>query len=273
MKNYKMLFLISLITLLFNQTLLAQRNYIRTQIKKDIEKKTVAPQQEKGVKAIEDITYENDTRYKDYKNSNPLSVEYVTLTYDKKGGLKKTSKEKYVFGKVGECMVMNLGDKDESWMIYNYKDKANYMVMLKDKSAMKMPLVNVQKMVEKQMEKQKAEKIIWEKTNETKTINNYACQKYICKNEDGTYVEVWSTKNAVVQYPANYLLGMQMQKISTIASKQQDIPTGTIIDMLFYDKNNKIQYQRTLQKINKNAEEQYFDMSPFKINDVIDALR
>lgn len=273
MNVFKSVAVYALVSLVSMPVMHAQRGYIRQQIRKDIEKKTAEPQKDKGVKAIEDITYENDTRYKDYKNANPISLEFSTTTFDKKGAVKSTTHEKFVFGKVGECMVMNMGDKNENWMIYNYKDRANYMVNVKDKTAVKMPLVNAQKMVEKQMAKQDNEKIIWERTTETKTINGYACQKYICRYENGSYVEVWSTKSPVIQFPANYLLGMQMQKLGTLNKQNASVPTGTIVDMIFFDKAGKMQSQRTLQKVNKGAEDQYFDMSQFRINDVIDALR
>ena len=126
----------------------AQRAIIRQQVKKDMEKKYADSQRIKGKTELEKITYENDKRYKDPTNKVQATVAYEDKELNKKGDVKKTMIQKTVFGKTGECIVMNEGDKNETWMIYNYADKANYMVNVKEKTAMKMPLINMQKMAE-----------------------------------------------------------------------------------------------------------------------------
>ena len=254
------------------QQVFAQRSYIRNQVKNNVEKKVAEPHKEKGVEAIEKVTYENDTRFNNYKNDHPATLTFQTIYYDKKGAEKNTTKEKMIFGKVGECLVQNNGAKDETWIIYNYKEKANYIVTVKDKSAIKMPLVNAQKMIEKQAKKsQENGTSELKKTDEKRNISGYDCVKYINVSENGATVEMWVTAKPIITVSTNYLLGMQLNQHA--GNQTMSAGFGTLIESVVYDKNGKIQMRRTLINASKKSEEQYFDLSTFKINDVVDALR
>lgn len=99
----------------------------QAQVEQSMEKKYADPQRQKGRDAIHKQTYENDKRYKNPTNKVQATIVYDDKELNKKGDTKKTTEEKMVFGKTGECIVMNEGDKSETWMIYNYADKANYI--------------------------------------------------------------------------------------------------------------------------------------------------
>lgn len=103
----------------------AQHSAVKRQIEKDMQKKYADSQRIKGKTELKKITYENDKRYKDPVNKVQATIAFEDKQFDKKGSVKKTMLQKMIFGKNGECMVMNEGDKNETWMIYNYADKAN----------------------------------------------------------------------------------------------------------------------------------------------------
>src|SRR5690606_18912927 len=105
--------------------------------------------------------------------------------------------------------------KEEVHMIYNYVDKANYIINVQDKSAMKMPMIGFNKMIEKSAEKgfQKSTKTTWEATSETQTINGFKCKKYICTYQDEKNIsksDVWVTKDATITLNKNYFVGTKI---------------------------------------------------------------
>lgn len=256
-----------------------QRAMIREKIRNDIERKQAEKHKEKGVKAIEDITYENDTRYKDFKGKSHATLEFKNTDYDKKGNPKEPRIEKIVFGKTGECMVMNAGGKDETWMLANYVEKAHYMVNVKDKFAMKMPMMNFKKMAQKQAAAQNGEDKEmgkWQATNETQKINGFNCKKYIYTYQEGSSYstfETWVTKDVAVVIDNNYIFGSNIGNLNNSAAKDANIPIGMIVLSKLFNKKNVLVSERELTKASKQTEEKYFDLSPFKVNDVLDALR
>lgn len=279
-KNYKLLYVLAAI-LLAGGTASAQRSYVRGKIERDMEKKYADPQKKKGKAEIEKVTYENDKRYKDPENKVQATFVFSSADYDKKGNLKEASVDKIVFGKTGECMVSNEGTKNETWFVYNYADKANYMVMVKDKSAMKMPLINMQKMAEK-MAKKEAEKAdqgettSWVATTETRQINGFNCKKYIYtypSNPKYATYEAWVSNEAKIKLDGNYLMGARVQQYQFAEAKSnKNLPMGYVVLGILYNKKGKPVYQRELKEIIRSADPRYFDMSPFKVNDVLDAL-
>lgn len=111
--------------------LLAQRAAIRNQIEQNVRDKHAEPQKAKGQKALDDITYENDKRFENFKNTQYATIIFNTEFYDNKGVVKSKSQDAYMFGKRGECYIINYNDKNESRMIFDYMDKANYVVAVK----------------------------------------------------------------------------------------------------------------------------------------------
>lgn len=282
-KNSKSIIALLIIVTTIQMESRAQRSIIRNQIRNNIEKKQEAEHKEKGVKAIEDITYENDTRYKDFKGNSQATFEFLDIDFDKKGQEKRRRTDKIIFGKLGECMAMDIGTKDEMWMIANYKDKAHYMVNVKEKSAMKMPLMNFKKMAERTAKQQEyaqekgdASTGKWSATNETEKINGYNCKKYIYTYAEGSNYsafEAWVTKEINVVVDNNYIMGTNIGNLKNNAAKDANVPMGFIVLSKMYNKKNVIVSERQLTKAQKITEEKYFDLSPFKINDMIDALR
>ncbi len=272
---------ILILLLLLNSTVFAQRATIRRNIERNVEKKVGGEHRDRGRKEIQKVTYENDKRYEDPYNKVQATFAFETTEFNKKGAVKKTLKDRVILGKTGECMVSAEGDKGETWFIYNYADKANYLVNVKDRTAMKMPLINMKKMVDKMAEKE-AEKMKddstseWKATDERKDINGYSCRKYTHskRSEPGKVdFEVWATPDIQLDLQDNYILGARLSSYKMSSSPQnKDMPNGFIVRMVMYDKNGKPENQRDLVLFERSADEKYFDMTQFKINDVLSGL-
>lgn len=258
----------------------AQKAAVKRSIERDMEKKYADPQREKGREELKKITYENDTRYKDAENKVQATLAFETKNFGKNGEVKNTSADMIVFGKNGECMVMRAGEKDEMRMIFNYADKANYMVMVKDKSAIKMPLVNMKKMMEKAARKE-AEKTdagnqaAWTATDERKQINGYNCRKFVYTypdNKSYSAMDAWMSTEVQFDLSGNYLLGAKLESYKFPDATQKEMATGFMVRSVLYDKKGKPESQRDLTSFKKSADEQYFDLSGFKVTDLLSQL-
>lgn len=259
----------------------AQRSIVRKQVQKDMEKKYADSQRVKGKTELEKITYENDKRYKDPTNKVQATISFEDKELNKKGDVKKTMVQKIVFGKTGECIVMNEGDKNETWMIYNYADKANYMVNVKQKTAVKMPLINMQKMAEAGA-KYEAEKNVtgngssWKATGEKQNINGYNCTKYIYTYADNSRystMDVWISTELSLNLGDNYMFGARLNAYKFSENTQyKEMKGGIMVRTVLYDKKGNPVTQRDLKEFKKSADEEYFDMSRFKVTDVMSVL-
>jgi hypothetical protein len=263
------------------QALFAQKAAIQKGIERSMEKKYADPQRKKGREELEKITYENDKRYKDAENKEQATLSFENKTFNKNGELKSTSTDKIVFGSHGECMVMREGEKDEMWMIFNYADKANYMVNVKDKNAIKMPLINMKKMVERaaQKEAEKTEagdKSSWSATEERQQINGYNCRKFIYTYADNKHfssMDAWVSGEVKLDLSGNYLLGARLDAYKFPANPEyKEMAAGFIVRSVLYSKKGKPESQRDLVSFKKTAEERYFDLSSFKVIDVLGQL-
>jgi len=166
-------------------------------------------------------------------------------------------------------------------MIYNYADKANYIVDVKKRTAMKMPLINMQKMAEASAKKD-AEKNVtgnnssWKATGEKQNINGYNCTKYIYTyNDNRNYssMDVWMSTELSLNLGDNYMFGARLNAYKFPANPQyKEMANGFIIRSVLYDKKGNPVSQRDLKEFKKTADEQYFDMSKFKVTDVMGFL-
>jgi hypothetical protein len=259
----------------------AQHSIVKQQVKKDMEKKYADSQRIKGKTELEKITYENDKRFKDPTNKVQATISYEDKQLNKKGEVKKSMVQKIVFGKTGECIVMNEGDKDESRMIYNYAEKANYMVNIKQKTAMKMPLINMQKMAEAGT-KAEAEKNTtdnhssFKATGEKQNINGYNCIKYIYTytgNNKYSTMDMWLTNDINLNLGDNYMFGARLNAYKYPSNTQnKEMKGGVLVRTVLYDKTGNPVSQRDLKEFKNSADEQYFDMSKFKVTDVMGLL-
>jgi hypothetical protein len=280
-KIFSPLFLLIIFSFIYPHAANAQHGAVKQQIKKDMEKKYADSQRVRGKTELEKITYKNDKRYKDPVNKVQATISFEDKELDKKGEVKKATVQKIVFGKTGECIVMNEGDKNESWMIYNYADKANYMVNVKQKTAMKMPLINMQKMAEAGA-KAEAEKGVtdnhssFKATGEKQTINGYNCVKYVytyTDNKKYATMDMWLTNDINLNLGDNYMFGARLNAYKfPSGSKNNEMKGGVMVRTVLYDKNGKPVSQRDLKEFKKSADEQYFDMSKFKVTDIMSAL-
>jgi hypothetical protein len=257
----------------------AQRGQVRRAIEKDMEHKYADSQRTKGREELKKVTYENDKRYKDPTNKVQATLVFEHKDLNKKGEVKRTMVQKMIFGKTGECIVSDEGSKNESWMIYNYADKANYMVNVRDKRATKMPLINMQKMAEASAKKDaenRASNDGWKNTGETQVINGYNCTLYkytYTKDYHNRSFDAWISKDVKVDLGDNYMMGARLSEYKYKGSAtSKDVPNGFMVRMVTYDKNGVPVSQRDLKAYSLSADEKYFDLSQFKITDVMSVL-
>jgi hypothetical protein len=267
-------------TLLFSTNILAQRAAVRRQVEKNIEKKVAEPYREKGKSEINKVTYENDKRYKDAKNATQAELSFEVTIRNKKGAVKNVNKERIVFGATGECYVMDEGSKNETWWIYDYAAKANYMVFLKDKSAMKMPLINMQKMMERAVDKAANNKdgnnITVKATDQIESISGFKCRKFIFTYpDDNKYktMEAWYTDESILDLKHNYVMGARLGSYKFPSNPEfKDFANSFMVKSVLYDKKDVAVYEKVLKSASKTVDPKYFDMSAFKINDVLNQL-
>jgi Domain of unknown function (DUF4412) len=243
-----------------------------------VEKKVGDPQRQKGRDAIHKQVYENDKRYKDPTNKVQATIVYQDKELKKNGDVKKTINQKMVFGKNGECIVINDGDKKgETWMIYNYADKANYVVNVRDKTAMKMPLINMQKMIGHGDDGSGTSFTeSWVDTGIKQNINGYNCEKFTYTYASDSHystMDAWISSEVKINLGNDYMFGERLNQYKLPAgTKNKGLSDGFMVRAVFYDKKNNPVLQRDLIEFDKTADEKYFDMSQFKVTDIIDQL-
>lgn len=287
MKKISLFTFVTFVLLLFAGPVQAQRGFIKRQIKKKVEKdmreKHAEPQKEKGKKALEDITYENDNRYPVPENPVKATMVMETRGFKKNGKLKETSSIKMVFGDTGECMIMNEGDKDESRILFDYKGAATYMISIKEKTATKMPMINFQKLGEKlagdqvNLEDDNGE---WQRTQEQKEINGYNCRKYIYTNKkEKMKMYAWVTQDISIDLSGNHLFGGQIKDFSTnsasasSAKVDENFPRGMMVRSVFFEKNRDTpSTQMDIITFTKKSDPTYFDLSDYEVSDVLGKL-
>lgn len=288
----KKLFIVSLtamLLVLFIVPAQAQRGYIKSKIKEkvreDMKEKHAEPQRDKGKKALEDITYENDSRTTISENPVEATLVMKTESFKKNGKLDKTTTSKIVFGKSGECMVMNEGEKDEVRMLYDYKGAATYIVNEKEKTAMKMPLINIQKMAERMANQgfqgnKENDNAEWKRTDEQKEINGFNCRKYIYTNEtEKTKIDMWVTQDIEIDLSGNNLFGGQIKNLTMDAPKDEstkideNFPRGAMVRSIYYQKNSDTPSMiMDITSFKKTSDPVYFNLSGYQVNDILGKL-
>lgn len=283
MKKLHLYALLALLSIAFTAPLHAQRSMIKRKVKNDMKEKYAEPQREKGRKALQDITYENDSRYPIPENPVKATLVMETKSFKNNGKLKETTTSKMVFGDTGECMIMNEGDKNENRMLFDYKNAAMYMVNPKQKTATKMPMINFQKIAEKLAENPMDlddSTGTWEQTNERKEISGFNCQKYIYTNpEEETKMHVWVSQDITIDLSENHLFGGQIRDFSNIpatATAQKvssNAPKGMMVRSVYFKKNRDVpSIQMDITAFTKKSNPEYFDLSEYEVSDVLGKL-
>lgn len=287
MKKTYILTLTTLLLLLFIAPVQAQRGFIERKIKNkvenDMKEKYAEPEREKGRKELQDITYENDNGYPIPENPVQATLAMVTSTYKKNGKLNESTTAKMVFGKTGECMIMNEGEKDEVRMLFDYKGAATYMINEKEKTAMKMPMINFQKMAEKMAVQEvdlEEDSGQWERTNEQKEINGYDCRKYVYTNpKEKIKMDAWVTHDISLDLSGNHLFGAQIkdfsnnESITTSSNVDENFPRGMMVRSIYYEKNRDTpSMEMDITSFKKSSDPKYFDLSNYEVNDILGKL-
>jgi hypothetical protein len=281
MKNilHKPLFLMLIMGLGSSVAVDAQPPSVKRKVQESMEEKYAEPQREKGREAIRGVSYENDTRFTDVENRVEATIDMEIKSFKKNGKEKDKTNTKIIFGPSGECMATGYGTNDETRIVFNYADAANYVVNVKDKTAMKMPLINVGKMVNRMsqaMPDAEEPHGSWKKTSEQQTINGFSSEKYVYTDNDGTSMEVWATQDITIDLRDNYLFGTQIKDYGIEMEGKQNIdpniPRGMAVRTLSYDKNGDLTNQMDITKFDKSYDPAYFDLKKYKVIDIIDKL-
>src|SRR5690606_12688472 len=98
MKKIHLYAIVTLLMFAFSTPIQAQRGMIKRKIKQDMTEKHAEPQKEKESKALQAITYENDTRYPTPENPVIATLALEMKTYKKHGNLAEPTPAKMVFG-------------------------------------------------------------------------------------------------------------------------------------------------------------------------------
>lgn len=245
-----------------------------------VERKMDSTYRKQGKKAVTDHTYENDTRYKDPNNKVLATLVFADSNF-KKERLRTAMTQTMVFGKHGEAYVMydNLKDREMQWFVFNYADKANYIVDPKQHTAMKMPLMNFNKMMERQAaQEQEREgnggRTTVKETNDYATFAGYKARKYIITLSDGRRMDAWVSKGIKVNLKDDYMLGARLNQYRFPENTgYKNMEDGIVVRMVMYDKDNEtIMTTRTMMSYTADADEKYFDLTGYKINDVLNGL-
>lgn len=287
MKKINLFALLTILLFAFTFPLQAQNSRVKQEVKKKMKDKYAEPQKEKarekGREAVKDVTYENDKRYTNPKNKVKATLVMKTSIYKKNGKLKNSMNSKIVFGNTGECMIMNEGEKNESRLLFDYKGAATYMVDTKNKTAMKMPMINFKKIMERMAKNQvdlDDSNGEWKRTDEQKMMNGYNCRKYVYTNtKENAKMDLWVTQDISIDLSGNHLMGGKIRDFSTdpIATKgaktDKNTPKGVVIRSVQYTNNSKNpSSQMDITTFKKSADPNYFDLSDYKINDVLNGL-
>lgn len=134
-----------------------------------------------------------------------------------------------------------------------------------------MPLINMRKRLVEEQTKIASHSEKWSATNEKKSINGYTCTKYIYTADNGDYIEYWVTQQHVVSINPLFIYGNQIN-YSTVKGAS-NIPKGFMISSSLYKKNGKMQHTRILTSVSQKVDENYFDITSYKMNDVLDVLK
>lgn len=281
MKNIlsKPLFLLLLIGIGSSVAVDAQPPGVKRKVKESMKEKYAEPQREKGREAIRGESYENDKRFTDVENRVEATIDMQIKSFKRNGKEKDKTDTKIIFGPSGECMATEYGTKDESRIVFNYADAANYVVNVKDNTAMKMPLINVGKMVKRMahaMPDAEDADGSWKKTSEQQTINGFSSQKYVYTDNDGTSMEVWATEDLTIDLRDNYLFGTQIKDYGIEMEGKQNIdpnfPRGLAVRTLSYDKKGNLTTQMDITQFDNSYDPTYFDLKNYKVIDIIDKL-
>ena len=258
------------------------KNKIKEKVQNDMKEKHAEPERQKGKKALEDITYENDTRHPVPENPVQATLVMEMKSYKKNGKLDDAITSKLVFGKTGECIIMNEGEKNETRMLYDYKGAATYMVNEKERTAIKMPMINFQKMIEGMAKSgfnsESTDAGTWERTNEQKEINGFMCQKYIYTNpEEKTKMDIWTTQDITIDLSGNHMMGGQIKDFSKMmeveAVSNPNLPKGMMVRSVQYEKNRETpSSQMDILTFNKSSDPAYFDLSKYTVTDIMGKL-
>lgn len=250
---------------------------IREETRKVVKEEMKEKGKEEGREALEEITYENDSRYPSPENRVQATIGMEMKSFKNNGNVKNTTQMKIIFGPTGECMIMNEGTKNETLMLFDYEGAATYMVNAEQKTAMKMPMINFQKMAEKLAENMDVEESTgtWEKTNEHQTINGYDCRKYVYTAEEGTRMVMWFTKDVSIDLSDNHLFGGQIKDFSSNKTFQKNLnaPSGLMVRSTIYEEGeDDPSTQMDITTFEKTYDPSYFDLTGYKVIDVLGKL-
>jgi hypothetical protein len=116
----------------------------------------------------------------------------------------------------------------------------------------------------------------WKATGEKQNINGYNCTKYVYTyDEKSKYatMDFWMTDDLKLDLGNNYMFGARLNEYKySVNPNNKEMPHGLTIRTVMYNKKGIVVSQRDLKEFKKSADETYFDMSKFKVNDILGVL-
>lgn len=188
------------------------------------------------------------------------------ITSYRKGKSEETDMAYYINTAKSNFATTSMGDKKGKDMLMIYDMKNNSMLMLntKDKTGM---AININAVMSGEQIKQREQgtngkkdaNISCKKIGKTKTIQGYACEQYICRDEDrNTRSEIWITDKV----PVNIAKSGSKGPMAAYFGSVQGVG-GMMMEGEFY-KNDNLEAKMEVTKIDPKANKNV-NMSDYKM--------
>ncbi len=246
---------------------------IQNKIEKEMIEKHVEPQREKGRESIKEATYEDKSSVVDMKYRSEGTLVYEHKTFNKKGKIEQQVTSKYELGMKGELMTITSDKNQAQQILFLYDNNAHYILDQKNKTAIKMPLRHLNRMLVKKIEHKIDENnSTWKNTGRTETINGYKCTIYEQVNEDGQKGLFWIAGN-VYKKPL-HINSIQFMAFDAKQVEKNDLfpANAALIKAEISDKDGSKIMEFELKEYSPNVNQKAFDLSGYEVQDIIDGF-
>lgn len=262
-------------------TMLAQRSYIRSKVRQDVENKikdNYEDDRQKGVKAVDESLDRMDAKDAEFRagvKPFPTLSYKITIEYPTKP--KNNGVIKYYF-KNYDCAadMSEMNTKSgEMRVITNFK-KGKSITLMTDKKGkktgmemdMKMLTSMAQNSANRERDQSDYSTYKLEETNEYKTINGYKCRKYIM-NQDRYTIEIWVTNDKMPAGGKDFSFAMANAfggKNTMNTSYYANIKGGVCIQTHMIPKDSKSEEMiMTYSDFSSNVSESVFSTEGYEI--------
>lgn len=246
---------------------------IQNKIERDMIEKHVEPQRERGRESIKESTYEDKSSIVDLKYRSEGTIVYQQKTFNKKGKVDQNITSKYELSVKGELITISTDNKQAQQILFIYDDNAHYVLDQKNKTAVKMPLRHLNRMIVKRVEHKIDESSsTWTNTGRTETINGYKCTIYEQIDEDGSKGVFWIAGN-VYKKPL-YINSVQFMTFDAKAVEKNNLfpNNAAMIKTELFDKSGSKIMEFEMTEYSPNVNQKVFDLTGYEVKDIIDGF-